>query len=613
MDQTTLTDQIQLNEVKAEPSESPVIVNHEDAPKDEAGATATSQPSTGEANAAEEEKYIPNDKPKTEETQPKDDQDEKQEVKENEEEGEILIRRLYDRDQQVPSVVFKDNPEYELGKVDHDWKYNITMGDLELKTVTLCDGEKKTLWFPLEEYPDEYFGDDQGKKKKKDLPPRKVFVALKVKRVSAVDNIAETFRMRFHIYFDWLPTVADYKSLYQATKDAKSENNPQILMEWEPRWYPHIEFQNMIEEHTREWEVYPEQGCFRIQKFKDFGQKKGSKKKDGSFDCTQAEFIRAKLECEMTFAEELELQSFPFDCQDLSCVMHERITGGVRCTFLPELRKPNFGSIDPRYSVIDEWDLETAIIEFGDTEIGSSHAMIVLRLKVKRRWKVFFYSILLLLACITMLALTAFSLGPEVLGDRLNLLITLILTAIAFSYAVFDQLPNVPYLTYMDQYILGSYGFMVVLMLETSMIRQEFFSREIDTMVFYIATAWLVCYNAGFGIYGYCLRRDEVMKLGFSSDEVEREVNLSRPALMFDYTRRMRTGNNGRLSSFMAYAVPTDAMNEKQKETIRKKQIEMEELYARNAIGHVSGASLEPETLPLLATTPRSTDNITSI
>lgn len=122
----------------------------------------------------------------------------------------------------------------------------------------------------------------------------------------------------------------------------------------------------MIEEHTREWEEYPEEGCFRIQAFKDFGMKKGSKPKEGEWDCTKAKFLRAKLECEMTFAEELELQSFPFDCQDLSCIIHERTTGGVRCIFLPELRKPNFGSIDPRYSVIDEWDLETAVLEFGD-------------------------------------------------------------------------------------------------------------------------------------------------------------------------------------------------------------------------------------------------------
>merc|ERR1719361_1600003 len=416
------------------------------------------------------------------------------------------------------------------------------------------------------------------KRKKKETPPRKVFVALKVKRVSAVDNIAETFRMRFHIYFNWLPTEADYKSYYEAQKESKAQNNPELLLKWEPRWYPHLEFQNMIEEHTREWEFYPEEGNFRIQNFKDFGQDKGEKIEAGKFDCTKAKFLRAKLECEMTFAEELELQSFPFDCQDLSCVIQERsISGGVRCVFLPELRKANFGSIDPRYSVIDEWDLETAILEFGDADPNasrskSSYAMIVLRLKVKRRWKVFFANIVFLMACISVLALTAFSLGDDDLGDRLNLLITLILTAVAFSYVVFDSLPNVPYLTYMDKYILGSYGYLVALMIGSALIRQDWYTDEVDGIVFWMALIWLVLYNVGFSVYGWYLRPDETNKLVYSSDEIEKEVNLSRPGLRFDYTKRMRSGEGGRLLSFVGYTHASANMSEEQKAQIEKKR-----------------------------------------
>jgi len=168
------------------------------------------------------------------------------------------------------------------------------------------------------------------------------------------------------------------------------------LEKWQPSWYPHIEFQNCVEERRCEWEEYPEEGKFRIQKWKDFGiDAKKEKVPENQFDPSKARFIRAKLECELTLAEELELQSFPFDCQDLSCTIHERTTNNVNCVFLPELRKEAFASIDPRYSVIDEWDLETAIIEFGSSEPGKSrgtqeYAMIVIRLKMKRRWQVFF-------------------------------------------------------------------------------------------------------------------------------------------------------------------------------------------------------------------------------
>ena len=39
-------------------------------------------------------------------------------------------------------------------------------------------------------------------------------------------------------------------------------------------------------------------------------------------------------------------------------------SGNGRCEFLLEVHKDMLGSIDTRYSVIDEWDLDTAILEF---------------------------------------------------------------------------------------------------------------------------------------------------------------------------------------------------------------------------------------------------------
>ena len=50
---------------------------------------------------------------------------------------------------------------------------------------------------------------DKGKKKKKKKEPkpvRKIFVSFKVKRVSDIDNVKEEFRIKFHLYFNWLPT-----------------------------------------------------------------------------------------------------------------------------------------------------------------------------------------------------------------------------------------------------------------------------------------------------------------------------------------------------------------------------------------------------------------------
>ena len=152
--------------------------------------------------------------------------------------------------------------------------------------------------------------DDIGKeiKKRRNLTPacaaRKVFVALNMKRVSEVDNIQDTVRLLSailrtcrehpeHVFSDWLPTESDFKSYYKAKSESKRLKNLAILMDWEPRWCPHLEFQNMIEQHVKEWELDPEEGYYRKQNFKDFGQDKRDKSPQGQFDCTKDKFLRA--------------------------------------------------------------------------------------------------------------------------------------------------------------------------------------------------------------------------------------------------------------------------------------------------------------------------------
>lgn len=49
------------------------------------------------------------------------------------------------------------------------------------------------------------------------LAPRRVYVALKIKRISDVDNVRETYRCRFHMYFDWLLTQDGYESYVKYT------------------------------------------------------------------------------------------------------------------------------------------------------------------------------------------------------------------------------------------------------------------------------------------------------------------------------------------------------------------------------------------------------------
>ena len=186
---------------------------------------------------------------------------------------------------------------------------------------------------------------------KRPKPVRKVFVAFKVKRVSDISNLEEHFKLKFHIYFNWLPTVEEYKDFCKAKDEDK-------LLKWTPNWYPHLEYLNQIEQQRQEWEKYPEVGCFRMLRLKGFfnnccdddmvydpiaKDEHGDPLELGRWRDDRAYFIRAKLEIELLLSEELELQSFPFDCQDLSVVMREE-TRDMRIVFLPGTPSAN-GSV----------------------------------------------------------------------------------------------------------------------------------------------------------------------------------------------------------------------------------------------------------------------------
>ncbi|ETO09753.1 nicotinic acetylcholine receptor alpha 9b subunit [Reticulomyxa filosa] len=507
---------------------------------------------------------------------------------------DVLLYSLLDKDQKIPSKCLATS---DFDNDDSVRTYKLTIGDVEKWRIKTCTGAIEELWFS------------------KPGSIRKVFISFKVKRVSEIDNIRETYRMRFHIYCNWLATKHEYLSHCIARKAAENGDTEQL--------YPRLEFRNAIEEQLCTWQEFPELGRFRMQTFSDFAKNKTDKIAEDQFDCSHARFIRAKLECEMTFAEELELQAFPFDCQDLSCIIYERTIGDTRCVFLPELRSPNFGSIDLRYSVIDQWDLETAMLEIGGvdcthTDCDITHTIIVLRLKIKRRWKVFFWNIQFLVACICGLALTAFSLvGPDNLGNRLNLVITLILTAVTFTFAVLEKLPNVAYLTYMktkqimngqDKYILISYGYLVALMVESTVVNSM--NDKIDIYFFYVFLSFLIIYHIAFLWYAKQLRSQEEQKLLLNSEEVEHGINHLRPSLYFDYTEREQVqakrtkhvytlsigkGKNGRLLAFNGRMVIPNGMNNDLKNQVKHNQEKLERLHKARSMYWLNTAAEQKE------------------
>ncbi|ETO02774.1 hypothetical protein RFI_34639, partial [Reticulomyxa filosa] len=82
---------------------------------------------------------------------------------------------------------------------------------------------------------EEYYFAKEGKKDK-----RIVFIAIKVKRFSDVDNVKEQYRCRFHYYLTWLLTYPEYIDYLEYL-------HAHNLSKWRPAFLPDIEFVNAVE------------------------------------------------------------------------------------------------------------------------------------------------------------------------------------------------------------------------------------------------------------------------------------------------------------------------------------------------------------------------------
>eukprot|EP01084_Bolivina_argentea_P086998 157192_1 len=518
---------------------------------------------------------------------------------------------------------------------DHPYSYSI--GDIQYKEVVdHRTGQLTKLLFGLNEWPELIESKmkdnteielkmkdntDQPKqkekkkrKKEKENPPiRKIFVSFKIVRVSNIDSLNEQYRIKFHMYFNWLPTYAEYISYCQIKDDPNA-----TLSQWEPSWYPQLEFLNEIEsaDGFPRWNDYPGEGKFRMQKLKGFFSQLSDdpyiyhpddrnipiseRNPIDRFDYNHAYFIRAKLQCDMILFESIELQHFPFDCQDLSLIIQER-SHIPHVAFIPEMRKDTFADLDPIGWSIDEWDLAGSVLEFSDLnglkvvdpKTLRGRSTIILSIKLTRRWKPIFANTFLMLFFISVLSFTVFSIDFQETASRLGFVLTLILTIVLFD----PQSTPPPYLTLMDKYILLTYGYLVMVMLENSL--GAFFDNTIDDILFYVILSMFLIKNIGFVIYAYTVKKAEEKKLNMGYHQVQKyltEFETPRPVVGFNYTQRKRTDEQGSILSFFGNQMTAEYMTKRQKAKLQQqKQEKMMHLAEYRATTYIKGYQETPK------------------
>lgn len=174
---------------------------------------------------------------------------------------------------------------------------------------------------------------------------------------------------------------------------------------------------------------------------------------------------REALVCERrrikgTFLENLELNEFPFDTQDISLtLMSERSSEEVEleedCCEMSSINVQSF--VDEQ-----EWNLYKHVtvtpktVERVYQASSNKHSMLSFTCRASRRVGFFVWNIFFVMFFICSMTFTTFGVPYTLIQNRLQLTLILLLTTVTFKFTVNQSLPKISYLTYLDYYILAS-------------------------------------------------------------------------------------------------------------------------------------------------------------
>lgn len=267
-----------------------------------------------------------------------------------------------------------------------------------------------------------------------------------------------------------------------------------------------------------------------------------------------AVLLSLNLFCRLTFTccVFYFIGQFPFDCQDLSCIIEGRSRikkqgkrewiQGQKVTFLPELRKSNFASIDSQPH-LQEWSLDGMTIDMQPhLSTRSGWPELIINVKLSRYWLSVIIQQLLVIFLSSLLTFVGLRIDiqEDGLADRVSFTLTLLLTVVLFDSGADHR----SYLTFMDKYTLTTYAFLTMMMVENA-LEAEIEDDAGRAALHWMAVVLFVLYNGVFVRYAWQVRSKELRKLTMGYAEVEEYVSASTKDITLNNRSVRRSGKDG--------------------------------------------------------------------
>ena len=155
-----------------------------------------------------------------------------------------------------------------------------------------------------------------------------------------------------------------------------------------------------------------------------------------------------------TFSARMDLRAFPRDRQTFDVWIVSPEFGGQRVALVPYdsttvLRSDSFS--------ISDWELAEPVLEAREYRVtGASDAVsgVSLRFEARRLLGYYVIQVLLPLSAVVLMAWTVFWIDPAVVTTRVSVVVTTMLTLIAYRFMLGNLVPRLSYLTRLDYFML---------------------------------------------------------------------------------------------------------------------------------------------------------------
>lgn len=156
------------------------------------------------------------------------------------------------------------------------------------------------------------------------------------------------------------------------------------------------------------------------------------------------------------FTQAFDLHEFPYDVQKLQLVLELNNWKTWNKYHLVVVAI----TVHLDAAHVSQFDMAVPTIHAEAPGSVIAHRRRTLQVKIIRQWQYYMYNIVAVFMMLSAISLLSFAISVDNLEGRLNLLVTIFLTVVAFKFTL--ELPKLSYITTLDSYMLQMMGLLFV-------------------------------------------------------------------------------------------------------------------------------------------------------